>query len=155
YPLLYSYEPYTPSTPTVCHAFAPPNPRGAPYRGDDGVSQGVSPADDYGGGGGLPALCGALVRGAQPLPAPPDGPPLGHAPGPYPAHGAEIRVPKCELPTPHFHGAGARARRPLCPQDLSVGRRLAGDRHGPRRPGGRPTRASAWTARESGHAVTA
>src|SRR5262245_30424644 len=97
----------------------------------------------------------ALVLGARPRPAPPDGPPLGHASGSPPAHGAEIRVPKCELPTPPFHGAGARARRRLCPQDPAAGRRLAGGRHGPRRPGGRTTRESDWTALGSGDAITA
>jgi transposase len=37
-------------------------------------------------------------------------------------------VPESELPAPHLHGASARTRRSLCPQDASADRRPAGAR---------------------------
>ena len=64
---LYGYELSTPSTPTIYHASAPPNPRGAPHRSDRGAGGRVLPAGKHGPGGVLPALC-CPARGVSPRP---------------------------------------------------------------------------------------
>jgi hypothetical protein len=72
-------------TPHIEHRVAPAPLCRAPHRGDRGAGIHPPPPQRDGADRLLPVLYGAVVLDPSPLPAPPDRPPLGRAPGPPPA----------------------------------------------------------------------